>query len=46
MNYTARYNLTFNPFIKNSKEVLVDEQIIKWITIIDMKRLKVSLKSQ
>ena len=40
MNYTARYNLTFNPFIKNSKEVLVDEQIIKWITIIDMKRLK------
>ena len=24
MNYTARYNLTFNPFIKNSKEIIVD----------------------
>ena len=24
MNYTARYNLTFNPFIKNSKDIVVD----------------------
>ncbi|MDO4501529.1 MAG: AAA family ATPase [Erysipelotrichaceae bacterium] len=24
MNYTSRYNLDFNPFIKNSKEILVE----------------------
>ena len=24
MNYTARYGLDFNPFLKNSKEILVD----------------------
>ena len=24
MNYTARYGLEFNPFLKNSKEILVD----------------------
>ena len=24
MNYTARYNLTFNPFIKNSKDIIAD----------------------
>ena len=26
MNYTARYGLEFNPFLKNSKEVFVDTQ--------------------
>ena len=24
MNYTARYYLEFNPFIKNSKEILIE----------------------
>ena len=24
MNYTSRYNLEFNPFIKNSKETLIE----------------------
>lgn len=24
MNYTSRYNLSFNPFIKNSKDIIVD----------------------
>ena len=24
MNYTARYSLEFNPFIKNSKEILIE----------------------
>ena len=26
MDYTARYGLEFNPFLKNSKEVLVETQ--------------------
>ena len=26
MDYTARYGLDFNPFLKNSKEVYVDTQ--------------------
>ena len=26
MDYTARYSLKFNPFLKNSKEVFVDTQ--------------------
>ena len=26
MDYTARYGLEFNPFLKNSKEVFVDTQ--------------------
>ncbi len=29
MNYTARYGLEFNPFLKNSKEVLVETQEYK-----------------
>lgn len=29
MNYTARYGLGFNPFLKNSKEVLVETQEYK-----------------
>lgn len=24
MNYTSRYNLSFNPFIKNSKDIIID----------------------
>ena len=26
MDYTARYGLEFNPFLKNSKDVLVETQ--------------------
>ena len=29
MDYTARYGLEFNPFLKNSKEVLVETQEYK-----------------
>ena len=29
MDYTVRYGLEFNPFLKNSKEVLVETQEYK-----------------
>ena len=29
MDYTARYGLEFNPFLKNSKEVLVETEEYK-----------------
>ena len=31
MDYTARYGLEFNPFLKNSKDVLVETQEYKEI---------------
>ena len=30
MDYTERYGLEFNPFLKNSKEVLVETQEYKF----------------
>ena len=32
MNYTSRYNLEFNPFIKNSKETLIETAEYKEVT--------------
>lgn len=32
MNYTSRYNLEFNPFIKNSKETLIETDEYKEVT--------------
>lgn len=29
MNYTSRFNLEFNPFIKNTKEILVETTAYK-----------------
>lgn len=42
MDYTARYGLEFNPFLKNSKEVLVETQEYKevlsgWTTYLPQK---------
>ena len=33
MGYTARYGLKFNPFLKNSKEVLVETQKYKEVQL-------------
>ena len=33
MDYTARYGLEFNPFLKNSKEVLVETQEYKEVLL-------------
>ncbi|MFR2338966.1 MAG: hypothetical protein ACLS7X_06505 [Mediterraneibacter gnavus] len=33
MDYTARYGLEFNPFLKNSKEVLVETQEYKEVLV-------------
>ena len=32
MNYTGRYGMEFNPFIKNSKEILVETSDYKEVT--------------
>ena len=32
MNYTGRYGMEFNPFIKNSKEILVETTDYKEVT--------------
>ena len=32
MNYISRYNLEFNPFIKNSKETLIETDEYKEVT--------------
>ena len=37
MDYTARYGLEFNPFLKNSKEVLVETQEYKEVLFVVVK---------
>ncbi|MFR3251910.1 MAG: hypothetical protein ACLTQL_13090 [Eisenbergiella sp.] len=51
MDYTARYGLEFNPFLKNSKEVLVETQeyketIFRLNYLLATKRLRTSYRKR
>ena len=42
MDYTARYGLEFNPFLKNSKEVLVETQEYKEVLFLSLIHISIT----